>query len=394
MFFRALRDLARPQILAIVDTLKRSDGLAVGDIAESLKMSYMGVKQYCIELEKRGYLDTWRRPRETGRPELTYRLTPKAQVLFPQQATELCLDVLEAVRQLHGATAADKILYQYFLKKTDAYAKKIKGQSLIERATSLAKLRDAEGLCAQVDSDATHGVRLTEYHSPLAELIQHFPSVARMEEAMISRLLQVPVQREATSVAGLMRLTFLVAGATQPPPAPPATGVRSRPTAHRRKKTTSRAVPEPPCPPSVETPGSMAAAGEPLVTNTEMVSPDVPAAQENQPSAPPPADISPMEPAAETARTAAEHQAEAEVADQPDSGFDLVEPTGTPPIPTPPSLEHAPVEPPAIDRRDAEPFLFATLESPAPRHGTRTVAPAKPAAKPTAPVAEELFLSL
>ena len=67
MFFRTLRDLAKPQIVAIFDALKRSDGLAVGDLAAALDMSYMGVKQYCVELEKRGYLDTWRRAKETGR---------------------------------------------------------------------------------------------------------------------------------------------------------------------------------------------------------------------------------------------------------------------------------------------------------------------------------------
>jgi predicted ArsR family transcriptional regulator len=188
MFLKTLRDLARPQIVAIIDILKRSEGLAVGEIAEKLKMSYMGVKQYCIELEKRGYLDTWRRAKETGRPELTYRLTAKAQMLFPQHSNELSLELVEAVRQLHGPTAVEKILYQYFVKKADAYAKRLKGQSLAERASSLAKLRDAEGHCAQVEFDPDHGLRLTEYHSPLAELARLYPSVGRMEESMISRL--------------------------------------------------------------------------------------------------------------------------------------------------------------------------------------------------------------
>lgn len=425
MFFRSLRDLARPQILAIVDTLKRSDGLPVGDIAESLKMSYMGVKQYCIELEKRGYLDTWRRPRETGRPELTYRLTPKAHVLFPQHATELCLDVLEAVRQLHGATAADKILYQHFLKKTDAYAKKIKGQSIVERATSLAKLRDADGHCAQIDYDPQHGLRLTEYHSPLAELIQGFPSVARMEEAMLSRLLQVPVQREAASVSGLMRITFLIAGATQPPPSPPATGVRSRPTAHRRKKSTARALPvaqdlpaaEPPAPESLAAASSAAAssaadspapalsaletpAAEPTASTAAIVESLVAGAVDSSSGGDRVQEERPFAPANATECTADDQAAETQAVNEPESPSNFTNPielapTRTDPIPAEPALASAAPAPTAADhRRDAEPFLFASLETPAPRHGTRVVAPAKPAAKPAGPVAEELFLSL
>ncbi len=231
MFFRTLRDLAKPQIVAIFDALKRSDGLAVGDLAAALDMSYMGVKQYCIELEKRGYLDTWRRAKETGRPELTYRLTPKAQLLFPQESNDLCMEILEAVRHLHGANAAEKILYQYFLKKTDFYHKKVKGISIIEKAESLARIRENEGYCAQLDHDPVHGLRLTEFHSPFSDLIKIFPTVAKMEETMVSRVLQAPVHREMTAVSGQTRITFLVAGATLPPVPPPPATVRAPATA-------------------------------------------------------------------------------------------------------------------------------------------------------------------
>ena len=231
MFFRTLRDLAKPQIVAIFDALKRSDGLAVGDLAAALDMSYMGVKQYCIELEKRGYLDTWRRAKETGRPELTYRLTPKAQLLFPQESNDLCMEILEAVRHLHGANAAEKILYQYFLKKTDFYHKKVKGISIIEKAESLVRIRENEGYCAQLDHDPVHGLRLTEFHSPFSDLIKVFPTVAKMEETMVSRVLQAPVHREMTAISGQSRITFLVAGATLPPVQPAPATVRAPATA-------------------------------------------------------------------------------------------------------------------------------------------------------------------
>ena len=77
MFLKTLRDIARPQVVAIFDAIKRSEGLSVAEIARELKMSYMGIKQHCLDLEKKGYLDTWRRPKEVGRPELAYRLTLK-----------------------------------------------------------------------------------------------------------------------------------------------------------------------------------------------------------------------------------------------------------------------------------------------------------------------------
>lgn len=80
MFFKAFRDVARPHWYEIITTLKCSTGMSVGELSKELKMSYMGIKQHCIELHKRGYLDTWRRPGSKGRPEMEYRLTDKSEV--------------------------------------------------------------------------------------------------------------------------------------------------------------------------------------------------------------------------------------------------------------------------------------------------------------------------
>ena len=51
MFSQALRDIARPTYAEILEALKRSDGMAVSELAKQLQMSYMGVKQHCVNLE-------------------------------------------------------------------------------------------------------------------------------------------------------------------------------------------------------------------------------------------------------------------------------------------------------------------------------------------------------
>lgn len=211
MFLKVARAIARPQTFAILDLLKRSSGLSVNEIAKSLKLSYMGVKQYCNELHKKGLVDTWRRPKEVGRPELSYRLTAKAGAFYPEVGNELSLDILESAQQLYGPTAPDKLLYNFFAKKTEAYLKKIKGATTAERATAFAKLRDQEGYCAQIEIDPVEGFRVVEFHSLLKEVGLKYPSVLRMEEMMFSRILGVPVQRSERHISGLSRMEFLVA---------------------------------------------------------------------------------------------------------------------------------------------------------------------------------------
>ncbi|MGI8604808.1 MAG: helix-turn-helix transcriptional regulator [Verrucomicrobiales bacterium] len=210
MFLKTIRDIAKPQVVAILDLIKRSTGLSVAEISRSLNMSYMGAKQYCLDLEEKGYLDTWRRPKTVGRPEITYRLTPKAEALFPQLGNELTLDILEWIQQIYGLTAAEKLLFKYFSRKGENYLKRLKGRSIAERAAGLARLREQEGYCAQVEYDARSGFRITEFHTPFREIAEKFPSVYRMEEQMFAKVLQTAVTRSEERASGLTKFTFAI----------------------------------------------------------------------------------------------------------------------------------------------------------------------------------------
>ncbi len=234
MFSRILRDLAKPAIIAVIDCIKRSQGLSVGELSAALGLSYMGVKQYCLDLHKRGYLDTWRRPQANGRPELAYRLTAKAQALFPRQADALSLDLMEAVHQLHGATAAEKLLYHYFNKKTEAYARQIKASGPLEFLEAFAKLRDAEGHYAQLAYTPEEGVHLIEYHQPLALLAARYPVVLKLEEAMLARLLSSPIVRETLTASGLTTTVFRLPGLASLTPSAPLPVVKPKSVLKRR----------------------------------------------------------------------------------------------------------------------------------------------------------------
>ena len=96
MFLKTVRDIAKPQQFAIIELLKRSTGMTVAELGRLIQMSYMGVKQHCLDLEEKGWLDTWRRPLPNGRPEKLYRLTAKAADLYPDAGNELTLDLLQS----------------------------------------------------------------------------------------------------------------------------------------------------------------------------------------------------------------------------------------------------------------------------------------------------------
>ena len=215
-----LSEIGRTQRLEIINTLKRTRGLSVNELVAKMKMSYMGIKQHCLTLERDGYLDTWRRPQKMGRPEMVYRLTRRSHDLFPCDSNELTLELLKSSKEIYGTNAAEKLLYHVFAQKTASLKSKVKGASVGDRAKWLVKEREKEGFMSQVITDDKEGgPQILECHSPIMNLLDEYPIVARLAQELVEAILGTPVRREETRTSGLYECAFyfaLDAASTKP----------------------------------------------------------------------------------------------------------------------------------------------------------------------------------
>jgi predicted ArsR family transcriptional regulator len=196
--------------LKILNELKRTQGLPAGELADRLGMSYMGVKGLCVEMEKRGLLDTWRAPQPRGRPLMLYRLTQRAHDLFPTTSNSATLDLLEAAQKLFGPSAPEKLLLVLFQKMQANYAGRLRAGDLAERTKWLARLRDHDGYMSECEPGADGVLQIVEHHSPILDLLRAYPIVAKLESEMFARLLGGPVHREEAVASGLYRATFTI----------------------------------------------------------------------------------------------------------------------------------------------------------------------------------------
>src|SRR5438552_18711959 len=85
---RLLAEIGRTQRLEILNSLKRTKGMSANELVDKMGMSYMGIKQHCLTLQRDGYLDTWRRPQKMRRREMVYRLSRRSLDLFPADSNE------------------------------------------------------------------------------------------------------------------------------------------------------------------------------------------------------------------------------------------------------------------------------------------------------------------
>src|SRR6476620_3451019 len=170
---KLLAEIGRTHRLEIINALKRSRGLSVNEMVDRMRMSYMGIKQHCLTLQRDGYLDTWRRPQKMGRPDMVNRLT---------------LELLDSVQGIYGPNAPEKLLYNLFERKCASLKEKVKGATVAERAKSLAKIRDTEGYMSQFTID-DGGPQILECHTPLQNVLDKYPIIGRLEQERFEQLL-------------------------------------------------------------------------------------------------------------------------------------------------------------------------------------------------------------
>lgn len=210
-------DLSPSQRTVVLRELKRSGGLSVNELAARLGMSYMGVKQHCLNLQKLGHLTSRNQHRGPGRPHLLYRLNRRGQQLFFRQDNGLLISVLKQAGVLFGANAAAKLLYLSFQEKAAGYSEKIPSARPLEaRLARLAALRDADGCMARAEG----GNCIVEYHCPWRDLYEAFPEAPAMEEALFSKVLGEPVVRRVIEAGDHYEIRFetIPSGAASPNP--------------------------------------------------------------------------------------------------------------------------------------------------------------------------------
>jgi len=207
-----LAEIGRTQRLEILNSLKRSKGMSVNELVRKMKMSYMGIKQHCLTLQRDGYLDTWRRPQKMGRPEMVYRLTRRSHDLFPTDSNRFTLEMLRSAQDIYGRNAPEKLLYNVFERKIANTKQKVKGDTIADRAKWLARLRDSEGYMAQFSTDEKEGgPQILECHSPIMNLLDRYPIIARLEQDLFEAVLGTTVRREENRNSGLYECAFYFA---------------------------------------------------------------------------------------------------------------------------------------------------------------------------------------
>ena len=139
----------------ILSLLKRNGGHSVNELAASLKLASVTVRQHLTHLERDGLLVVAeRRSQSSGRPFLVYRLTPKGHAEgFPYRSDRLVELLLREIglltgKDLLGRSPREKthlVLQRLAERLADEYGPLVQGWPLQERVIFVTEVMLTDG---------------------------------------------------------------------------------------------------------------------------------------------------------------------------------------------------------------------------------------------------------
>jgi predicted ArsR family transcriptional regulator len=210
---RAAAELGRSTRRALVKLLKTEGPMDSATLAARLRLTPMAVRQHLYALQRERLVAADERKVPIGRPAKHWRLTRKADALFPDAYAELNVALIEAVGRSFGAEGLQRVLESREATQRADYARRVaRSAPLKERLQQLARVRTEEGYMAEVRSDGRGGLLFIENHCPICAAATVCQGLCATEIDLFRAVLgpDVSVERTEHIIAGARRCVYRV----------------------------------------------------------------------------------------------------------------------------------------------------------------------------------------
>lgn len=171
--------------------------MTVAELCEALNVTYMGVKRYMAQYQAQGLVESRIVQKSRGRPPYKYRLSQKAQALFPSAYERVLADVLDAVLETSGHTGVKNLLALRNEKLIRTLKDRFDGKEMREKVDELARIFAEGGYMTQWEELPDGNFFIYQQHCPLHSLTSQYRQLCNLEPQLMRSLLGVKVTRQS-----------------------------------------------------------------------------------------------------------------------------------------------------------------------------------------------------
>jgi predicted ArsR family transcriptional regulator len=194
----------------ILFLLKKKGPLSIDDLSRQMGITPMGIRQHLISLERKGLVDYIARRYGVGRPAFLYKLTEKADDLFPKAYHKFILTTLKELEKNEGREKIEEIFRwrkeKILRDNKDALSEK---KSLQDRVFALKDVLESDGYLVDIDMDNNNFI-LKEFNCPIARVASEYREACKYELQVYRELLRKEVTRQECMAEGSPSCTYVI----------------------------------------------------------------------------------------------------------------------------------------------------------------------------------------
>ncbi|MGB8251891.1 MAG: hypothetical protein WCF08_01640 [Anaerolineaceae bacterium] len=193
----------------ILLTLLNHPNATINDLAIAAKINGISVRHHLSSLQADNLIHSEEERHGVGRPRLVYSLSEKGMEQFPTSYLKLTNHLLEQMRSLLPDSTMNKLFDKVATAIVAGYQDKIKDLSIEERLNMIKKLLEEEGFIIEwVKTKSQYEIH--EIRCPYHHIGRSHPEICSIDQAVISKLLDIPVNRMTCILRGDNLCTYIV----------------------------------------------------------------------------------------------------------------------------------------------------------------------------------------
>ena len=158
----------------ILLTLKKKGSMSVEGLSKEVNITPMGVRQHLLVMERNGIVEYVVEKHGVGRPGFRYRLTDKADNLFPKSYQEFAMGILMDLESTDGRDRIDRLFSrrrERIMAGMDSLLSSASGLS--DRLHVVADRMQKEGGIVELEENA-NSFRLKQFNCPISKIAVRF----------------------------------------------------------------------------------------------------------------------------------------------------------------------------------------------------------------------------
>lgn len=181
---------------AVLVFIKRMGEVTVADLCKELGITSMAVRRHIAALQKDGLVHSRIVRQSRGRPTYHYKLTEKAEGLFPTGFQNLAVDLLDVVYEQSGETGVMDLLSRRNDKMADRFKSRVVGKDMKGKVAEVAKIFSENGYMTEWETLPDGNFIIFQRHCAVHDLALQYQQLCVLEPKLMENLLGVKVTRQ------------------------------------------------------------------------------------------------------------------------------------------------------------------------------------------------------